>query len=137
MFETDCTWEILWQKIDLSDGCWGMIVAAGKELNFMFKMPPRPGDETQQMGWKNSPAFFCSITDLVRKLISRLLAITVNTGISTPNRNDKAALRESHAEPANWEVPINTVVELPVFVDDFMNGVAGPPSRASKAKDWK
>ena len=63
-----------------------------------------------QIGWKNSPAYFCSITNLARKLISRLLAITATTGIPMPHRHDKAALREALAEPADWEVPINTVV---------------------------
>jgi hypothetical protein len=31
MFDTECGWEIDWQKIDLSDGFWRMIVEAGKE----------------------------------------------------------------------------------------------------------
>jgi hypothetical protein len=30
MFETDCTWEIEWQKIDLSDGFWRIVVEAGE-----------------------------------------------------------------------------------------------------------
>jgi len=106
-------------------------------------MPPRPGDTTRyyvvpaslQMGWKNSPAYFCSITDLVRKLISRLLATTLTTGIKEPHRHDKPALQTSLAEPADWQLPEDMVVELQVFVDDFMNGVAGPPGRASKAKE--
>ena len=65
-YETDCSWEILWQKIDLSDGFWRMIVQSGMEHNFVFQMPPRAGDTTRhfvvpsslQMGWKNSPAYF-------------------------------------------------------------------------------
>ena len=36
MFEVDPTWVIDWQKIDLSDGFWRMIVEAGKEYNFVY-----------------------------------------------------------------------------------------------------
>ena len=43
MFETKCDWEIDWQKIDLSDGFWRMIVEHGKEYNFVYQLPPKPG----------------------------------------------------------------------------------------------
>jgi hypothetical protein len=39
MFETDCMWEIEWQKIDLSEGFWRMVVEVGEEYNFVFQMP--------------------------------------------------------------------------------------------------
>ena len=65
MFEVDPTWEIDWQKVDLSDGFWRMIVEHGEAFNFVFQLPPKPGDSTRyyvipaalQMGWKNSPAY--------------------------------------------------------------------------------
>ena len=80
MFEASCNHEIDWQKVDLSDGFWRMIVERGEDYNFVFQMPPRPGDtETYyvvpaalQMGWKNSPADFCDATETVRELIRRL-----------------------------------------------------------------
>jgi hypothetical protein len=67
MFDTDCTWEIDWQKIDLSDGFWRMIICTGAEHNFAFQMPTRATDtdtffvvpSSLQMGWKNSPTYFC------------------------------------------------------------------------------
>lgn len=70
MFDVDCTWEIDWQKIDLSDGFWGMIVEDGKEYNFVYQLPQRAGDKelhyvvpsSLQMGWTNSPPYFCSAT---------------------------------------------------------------------------
>ena len=60
MFETDPTWEIDWQKVDLSDGFWRMIVEHGEAYNFVFQLPARPGDTTRyyvipaalQMGWE-------------------------------------------------------------------------------------
>jgi hypothetical protein len=77
MFDTDCTWEIDWQKIDLSDGFWRMIISTRAEHNFTFQMPTRPQDKdifyvvplSLQMGWKNSPAYFCIATQTTRELI--------------------------------------------------------------------
>ena len=140
MFETDCTWEILWQKIDLSDGFWRMIVETGKELNFVFQLPARAGDTTRyyvipsslQMGWKNSPAYFCTATDITRHLIIRLLALTLDTGILLPHRHDQEALGPLLHAPAKWSPPTNITMAFQVFVDDFMHGVAGPAQRASK-----
>jgi hypothetical protein len=67
MFNTNCTWEIDWQKIDLSNSFWRMIISTGAEHNFAFQMPTCPQDKDRfyvvplslQMGWKNSPAYFC------------------------------------------------------------------------------
>jgi hypothetical protein len=47
MFEIDPTWEIDWQKVDLSDGFWRMIVEHGEAYNFVFQLPSRPGDTTK------------------------------------------------------------------------------------------
>ena len=93
MHDTDCEWEIDWQKIDLSDGFWRMIVESGQEFNFVFQMPQRPGDSeifyvvpsSLQMGWTNSPAYFCVATRTTRELIKRMLAVTLHTGIAEPH----------------------------------------------------
>jgi hypothetical protein len=37
MFDTNCTWEIDWQKLDLSDGFWQMVIESGEEYNFAFQ----------------------------------------------------------------------------------------------------
>ena len=140
MHDVDCTWEIMWQKIDLSDGFWRMIVEAGKEHNFVFQMPMRPGDRTLyyvvpsslQMGWKNSPAYFCKATDVTKAMITRMLALSLHTGISLPHEHDSKVAPEA-APDSPWTIPADMEIELQVFVDDFMNGVAGPPNRPSKA----
>jgi hypothetical protein len=57
--------------MDLSGSFWRMTAKAGKEHNFAFQLPRREGGmETHhvvpsslQMGWKNSPAFFCTSTE--------------------------------------------------------------------------
>ena len=93
MFKVPCTWEIKWQKIDLLDSFWQMIVQAGKEHNFVFQMPQRPGDQERffvvplalQMGWTNSPAYFCTATDITHMLFKRILALTADGGLDDPH----------------------------------------------------
>ena len=138
MFETDCEWEIWWQKIDLSDGFWRMVVEAGAEKNFVFQMPPREGDTTRyyvipsslQMGWKNSPAYFCTATDLTRKLVARVLSLTRERGLPVPHRYDEHVVPGTIGVSKEEEISEQCVIELQVFVDDFMNGVATPKGDA-------
>ena len=144
MHDVDCTWEIMWQKIDLSDGFWRMIIESGKEHNFVFQMPMKPGDDTVyyvvpsslQMGWKNSPAYFCKATDVTKSMIARLLALSLDTGIDNEHEHDLKAAGDVD-ETTKWVIPSDLEIEMQVFVDDFMNGVAGPPERPNKALEHR
>jgi len=149
MFESKSSWEIDWQKIDLSDGFWRMIVEAGKEYNFVFQMPLREGDtehhyvvpSSLQMGWKNSPAFFCTGTETTRSLIKRLLAMTSASGIDVFHRHESycttGAPKPSFDPAAGthedvWRGLADSTLACRVFVDDFMQGLAGDPLRPER-----
>jgi hypothetical protein len=147
MFEVDPTWEIDWQKVDLSDGFWRMIVEHGEAYNFVFQLPMRPGDTTRyfvipaalQMGWKNSPAYFCLGTEGARELIRRLLALTFKTGIQKPHRHEGSCVAPptelEAARRQDWTQPSACALFSRCFVDDFMNGLAGEPSRSSRHQE--
>jgi hypothetical protein len=146
MFDIDPTWEIDWQKVDLSDGFWRMIVEHGETFNFVFQLPPRQGDTTKyyvipaalQMGWKNSPAYFCLGTEGARELIRRLLALTLRTGIVEPHRHEALCVSpasESTEEQEPWVMPESCTLFARCFVDDFMNGLAGEPSRPTRRQE--
>ena len=159
MFDTDPEHEIDWNKIDLSDGFWRMIVEDGKEWNFAYQLPRRPTDtedhyvipSSLQMGWKNSPALFCTATEGARTLIQRILALTMKVGIVTPHRHEKylfefeknptGEYEEDVADQSEddselpWATPYGVTLLSRVFVDDFMNGIAGPPNRARKRQE--
>ena len=143
MFEVDPDWVIDWNKIDLSDGFWRMIVEAGMEYNFVYQLPPRPGDtetyyvipSSLQMGWKNSPAYFCTATEAGRELLKRLLAFTVDSGIDVPHRHEQHCVPGPvPTEATAWVPPTSATMSLlsRVFVDDYINGVAGPPDRPER-----
>ena len=147
MFDVPCTWEIKWQKVDLSDGFWRLIVEAGQEYNFVFQLPRRPGDTTthyivpssSQMGWKNSPAFFSTGTAATRQLILRVMAATFQTGMLHPHRHENHCLGDSARERAERHPSPATnspfMFLSQVFVDDFCHGLAGPPGRTSESAE--
>ena len=142
MFDTTSTWEIDWQKVDLSDGFWRMITEAGKEYNFVFQLPEREGDTERhyvvpsslQMGWKNSPAFFCTGTEATRCLIKRLLALTMASGIDVEHRHESYCVNDElpSTSAAHWKGLADATLACRVFVDDFMQGLAGDPERPER-----
>jgi hypothetical protein len=67
-------------KIDLSDGFWRMTVEEGQQWNFCYVMPDPPGAPIRiavpsalQMGWAESPPYFCSATETGRDIIEYLV----------------------------------------------------------------
>ena len=72
--------EIHLSKVDLSDGFWRLIVDPKQKWNFCYVMPDPPGSRTRivvpsalQMGWAESPAYFCAATETGRDIIALLL----------------------------------------------------------------
>jgi hypothetical protein len=66
---------IHFSKLDLADGYWRMRVTREERWNFAYVMPAKPGEELMvvvpsalQMGWNESPAFFCATTETVRDI---------------------------------------------------------------------
>jgi hypothetical protein len=137
MFDTDCTWEINWQKIDLSDGFGCMIISTGAEHNFAFQMPTRATNtdtffmvpSSLQMGWKNSPAYFCVAMQTTRELVRCMLVLTINTGIMEPHWHKHHCQQSPPPQPKpEWQTPTDMTIMSVVFINEFCNGIAGPPN---------
>jgi hypothetical protein len=72
----DTSTPFLFTKVDLKDGYWRMCVNADDAWNFAYVLPGgKPGDPTQlvipealQMGWGESPPFFCAATETARDI---------------------------------------------------------------------
>jgi hypothetical protein len=76
--------EILFSKVDLSDGFWCMIVEPSQWWNFGYVMPDPPGAPIQiivlsalEMGWAKSPAYFCTATKTGHDIIQWLVDVKV------------------------------------------------------------
>jgi len=76
----------LFSKVDLKDGYWRMAVNAEDAWNFAYVLPGgAPGDRIQlvipdalQMGWSESPPFFCAATETARDVIQAEMDTSVH-----------------------------------------------------------
>jgi hypothetical protein len=70
----------MFAKIDLSDGFWRMLVAETDKWNFAYVLPDVAGEPTKiviphalQMGWTESPGYFCAATETGRDILQALI----------------------------------------------------------------
>jgi hypothetical protein len=75
--EADDNAKIFMAKWDIEDGFWQMECKAGKEWNFAYVLPQEPNKPTKlivpaslQMGWVESPPYFCTATETARDIAS-------------------------------------------------------------------
>jgi hypothetical protein len=113
-------------KIDLSDGFWRMLVKEEARWNFAYVMPDPAGSPIRlvvpsalQMGWAESPAYFCAATETGRDIIQS----TIDSGIDLPpNEYEKymrpAAPAHRSLQPPNVAIPKYGVF---VYVDDYIS----------------
>ena len=137
MFVTDPSWPMIFSKLDLSDGFWRMLVAKGSEFNFIWQLPqldplaPRRVviPSALQMGWKNSPAFFCTVTLTVCLLLTNLLRTCFTSWmLKLPPHPLESHFWECLSTLPSSPSPIgpSTHVLTTVFVDDFILALAAP-----------
>jgi hypothetical protein len=112
---------VMLTKIDLSDGFWRMLVRELDMYNFAYVMPDPPGSPIRivipaalQMGWAESPAYFCAATETARDIIQGLVADRVELPphcFEEYMHPKKAAKRSKSDSPAHGTY---------VYVDDFI-----------------
>jgi hypothetical protein len=114
---------IMFAKIDLSDGFWRMLVAEDQQWNFAYTLPGAVGPprivvpHALQMGWTESPGYFCAATETGRDIMQAL----IDGGILCPPHKLDAfmapstlARRQTSPETARqWQMSA-------VFVDDYI-----------------
>ena len=110
---------LLFSKIDLSDGFWRMKVLEDQKWNFSYVMPEKEGERTRivvpsalQMGWCQSPSFFCTATEAANEVTTRARETKHKFGPSQMEHFTEPA------EPVEY-TPCPTDI-LQVFVDDFI-----------------
>ncbi len=84
--ETDPEAKIFMAKWDIKDGFWRMDCGEGKEWNFAYVLPQDEGKPTMlvvltslQMGWVESPPYFCTATETARDIITEYTKQPVGT----------------------------------------------------------
>jgi len=113
---------ILFSKLDISDGFWRLVVRKEDSFNFAFVLPQLPGQPTRivvpsavQMGWVESPSYFCAVTETARDITQHLIdtdaslpAHPIENSMTIPT----VPLRARTTEPDS---------SIQVYVDDFVN----------------
>ena len=114
----------VFSKLDIKDGFWRMAVSEKDAWNFCYTMPTtEPQSDIDnimlvvpnclQMGWCESPPFFCAATETARDVIDSLLAEA-----SLPAHDmEHKLLNEVHFR---FHAATNFCNLLEVFVDDFV-----------------
>ena len=115
----------IFSKLDIKDGFWRMVVSQEDAWNFCYVIPnedPNASlDDTRivvpnalQMGWCESPPFFCAASETARDVIASLLSTELPPHAfeskMLPSNFDSLPLADLHS--------IFTLIE--VFVDDFI-----------------
>ncbi len=78
--EADNNARIFMAKRDIKDGFWQMDCAAGEEWNFAYVLPQEEGKPITlvvptflQMGWVESPPYFCAAMETSRDISTKIL----------------------------------------------------------------
>ncbi len=126
--------KIFMAKWDIKDGFWRMYCEKGEEYNFAYVLPQEEDmpitlvvPTSLQMGWVESPLYFCAATETARDIASDYCDTPVR---SLPHH--KFAMHVTGAKEFN-ELPRTSEIvcffyALEVYVDDFMSIVI-PTSR--------
>jgi hypothetical protein len=112
----------MFSKIDLSDGFWRMIVQVGQQWwNFAYVMPNPPGSPVRivvpsqlQMGWAESPAYFCAATETGRDHIQGLNESHTQL---RPHKFEQYVRPHKATKPSKSGNPAHGVY---VYVDDYI-----------------
>ena len=115
----------VFSKADIKDGFWRMVVAAANAWNFCYTLPTSTTtgniDDIQivvpdslQMGWTESPPYFCASTETARDIIQWLADATATLPPHPLEHHvcNKAPTHTHHH-------PVTTIIE--VYVDDFIS----------------
>lgn len=114
-------------KWDIKDSFWGMDCRNGEEWNFAYVLPQPEGSPTMlvvptslQMGWVESPPYFCTATETARDIATEYTDMPVGS-IPAHKFSKYTANGESYGELAEDHdgQPFRTMIE--VYVDDFMS----------------
>ena len=121
--------DIWWSKLDIKDGFWRMTCEEGEEWNFAYVLPNHPGEPVEivvpsalQMGWAESPPFFCAASETARDVAMSYTSEAVGTLLPHPLEHytlpEHFVLPETKSMSGQQAMAFLQLLE--VFVDDFI-----------------
>ena len=126
--ETDDASKIFMAKWDIKDGFWQMDCAAGEEWNFAYVLPQEEGEPitlvvptSLQMGWVESPPYFCAATETSRDISTEYIKTKVNS-LSRHKFEHYVVGTSAYTNlPESGHDPQKFSYMVEVYVDDFMS----------------
>ena len=117
-------------KVDIKDGFWRMVVNTEDAWHFCYSIPPASQDEdiddriivvpsSLQMGWAESPPFFCAATETARDIIDNLVH---SSETLPPHPSEHKMLVDTPIAPASMMLEHPSLNMVEVYVDDFIGG---------------
>jgi hypothetical protein len=126
--ETDPTAKVFMVKWDIKDGFWRMDCTDGEEWNFLYVLPQPEGEPIKlvvptslQMGWVESPPYFCAATEMARDVTTEYIDMPVGT--LPQHKFEKYVVGDAdyNALPKTSTLTTGFVYMVEVYVDDFMS----------------
>ena len=113
-------------KWDVKDGFWRLVAEKGEEWNFAYVLPQEKGKPIKlviptslQMGWIESPPYFCTASETARDVAQQLIETQVGTTGEHKFHKLTRDSEEYRALPATAQRRgLRYLVE--VYVDDFV-----------------
>ncbi len=118
--------KVFMAKWDIKDGFWRMDCTKGEEWNFAYVLPQPKGAPKQlviptslQMGWVESPPYFCVATETVRDIAMEY----INTPVVSLSQHKFTKYvignQDFKALPESTEQSTGFVCMMEVYVDHF------------------
>jgi hypothetical protein len=126
--EADPTEFFFMAKWDIKDGFWQMDCAKGEEWNFAYVLPQPEGEPIKlvvptslQMGWVESPPYFCAATKTARDVTTEYIKQPVGT--LQPHKFDKYVVGDPEVDalPDSSDTANGFLYTVKVYVDEFMS----------------
>ena len=124
--------KIFMAKWDIKDGFWRLDCEQGQEWNFCYVLPAAPSEPVHlvvptslQMGWIESPPYFCTASETARDVAEQYLQHPLN---SLPDHKFLPRTQQHddiNTLPLDSTTPFKFVLE--VYMDDFI-GLVIPTS---------
>ena len=119
--------KIFMAKWDVKDGFWRLDCAEGEEFNFAYVLPQPVGmpvtlvvPTSLQMGWIESPAYFCTASETGRDVASDYAQTPMGSLPHHKFEHYMTGSEEFNALPEEAD-NVNFRFLVEVFVDDFMS----------------
>jgi hypothetical protein len=120
--------KVFMAKWDIKDGFWRLDCKEGEEWNFPYVLPEHGCKSTKlvipcslQMGWIESPPYFCTASETVRHVAEWYIDMPVGTVSTHKFIPHTQASPSYHALPPTLSSPTNAFKYLvEVYMDDYI-----------------